>query len=61
MKARVVLDDELINTAKALTGISRESELLHKALLALVHLEASQRLVALEGMMPELKDISRTR
>jgi Arc/MetJ family transcription regulator len=61
MKAKVVLDDELFNTAKEFTGITGKSELLHKALQALVHIEASRKLAALGGTMPELKDIPRTR
>jgi len=61
MKARVVLKDELFNTAKELTGISGKSALLHEALQALVQLEASRRLALLGGTMPELEDIPRKR
>lgn len=61
MRVRVVLDDELFEKAKEMTGIAGKSELLHKALQSLVHLEASRRLAALGGTMPKLEDIPRTR
>ena len=61
MRTRVVLDDELFDKAKEMTGIAGKSALLHKALQILVHFEASHRLAALGGTMPELEDIPRTR
>jgi Arc/MetJ family transcription regulator len=61
MRARVVLNDELFEKAKEMTGITGKSALLHKALESLVHLEASRRLAALGGAMPDLEHIPRTR
>jgi Arc/MetJ family transcription regulator len=61
MRATVALDDELIRTAQELTGVTERTALLREALKALIHLEASRRLAALGGTMPDLEDIKRTR
>jgi Arc/MetJ family transcription regulator len=57
----VVLDDELVHTAQEFTGVTERTALLRQALKALIHLEASRRLAALGGTMPELQDIPRRR
>jgi Arc/MetJ family transcription regulator len=61
MRTTVVLDDELMATAQEFTGLTERTALLRRALQALIHLEASQRLAALGGTMPELEDIPRRR
>lgn len=61
MRATVTLDDELVRTAQKYSGIQERSALLREALKALIHIEASRRLVALGGTEPELEDIKRTR
>jgi Arc/MetJ family transcription regulator len=61
MRATVSLDDELVRTAQEYSGISERSALLREALKALIHIEASRRLAALEGTMPDLENIPRTR
>jgi Arc/MetJ family transcription regulator len=61
MRATVSLDDELVRTAQEYSGITERSALLREGLKALIHLEASRRLAALEGTMPDLEDIPRTR
>lgn len=61
MRTTVVLDDDLLQTAQEFTGITERTALLRKALQALIHLEASRRLAALEGTMPDLEDIRRVR
>ncbi len=61
MRTTVVLDDELLQTAQEFTGVTERTALLRKALQALIHLEASRRLAALEGTMPNLEDIPRLR
>ena len=61
MRTTVVLDDDLLQTAQEFTGITERTALLRKALQALIHLEASRRLAALEGTMPDLEDIPRLR
>jgi len=61
MRTTVVLDDDLLQTAQEFTGITERTALLRKALQALIHLEASRRLAALEGTMPDLENIPRLR
>ena len=61
MRTTVVLDDELVATAQEFTGVTEKTALLRRALRALIHLEASRRLAALGGTMPELEDIPRRR
>jgi len=61
MRTTVVLDDDLLETAQEYTGITERTALLRKALKALIHQEASRRLAALGGTMPNLEDIPRRR
>jgi Arc/MetJ family transcription regulator len=61
MRTTVMLDDDLLQTAQEFTGVTERTALLRKALQALIHLEASRRLAALEGTMPDLEDIPRLR
>jgi Arc/MetJ family transcription regulator len=53
MRTTVTLDDELVEKAKAYTGIEERSELLRVALTALVQREAAHRLIALGGSQPD--------
>jgi Arc/MetJ family transcription regulator len=59
MKTTVLLDEDLVRKAQEYTGVTDRTTLLRKALKALNHLEASRRLAALEGTMPDLEDIPR--
>jgi len=61
MRTTVVLDDDLLETAQEYTGITEKTALLRRALKSLIHLEASRRLAALGGTMPDLEDIPRVR
>jgi Arc/MetJ family transcription regulator len=61
MRTTVALDDELVRTAQEYTGVTERTALLREALKALIHIEASRRLAALGGTMPDLKDIPRRR
>jgi Arc/MetJ family transcription regulator len=61
MRTTVALDDELVRTAQEYSGVTERTALLREALKALIHLEASRRLAALGGTMPDLKDIPRRR
>jgi Arc/MetJ family transcription regulator len=61
MRTTVVLDDELVRKAQEYTGTKEKTALLRQALKALIHREASRRLAALGGTMPDLKDIPRVR
>jgi Arc/MetJ family transcription regulator len=59
MRATVLLDEDLVRKAQEYTGVTDRTTLLRQALKALIHLEASRRLAALGGTMPDLEDISR--
>lgn len=61
MRATVALDDDLIRKAQEFSGVTERSALLREALKALIHLEASRRLVALGGSEPDLKAAKRVR
>ena len=49
------IDDELLETAKAYTGIEETAELIRVAVRRLVEQEAALRLARLGGSMPDLK------
>ena len=59
MRATVALDDDLLEKAQELTGLTERSALLRAGLKALIHLEASRRLAAAGGTEPNLEDIPR--
>ena len=61
MTVTVSLDDELLERARELSGVSELTPLLREALKALIHREASSRLGALSGTMPDLEDVQRLR
>jgi Arc/MetJ family transcription regulator len=61
MRATVALDDELVKTAQEFSGVTERSALLREALKALIHQEASRRLAALGGTMPDLEYVRRLR
>jgi Arc/MetJ family transcription regulator len=60
-RATVTLNDDLVRTAQAFTGIEDKSALLNVALTVLVEREATKRLTALGGTMPDLQRIPRRR
>ena len=57
MRTTVALDDDLVRTAQEYTGIQERTALIREGLKALIHREASRRLAALAGTMPDLEDI----
>ncbi len=61
MRATVALDDELVKRAQEFSGLTERTALLREALKALIHQEASRRLAALGGTMPELGYVRRLR
>ena len=61
MRTTVSLDDELLNQAHKLSGISERTLLIREALKALVQRESSSRLAALAGSEPRLEAIPRRR
>lgn len=54
MRATLVLDDELVARAQALTGIAEMSSLVSEALKALIARESARRLASLGGSEPEI-------
>jgi len=61
MRSTLNIDDELIEEARRATGIQEKTALIRKALETLISLEASKRLAALGGTMPNLQVPARKR
>lgn len=55
------MDDDLIRTAQQYSGVTERTALIREALNALIEREASRRLAALEGTMPDLEPTRRLR
>lgn len=54
MRTTLILRDELIREASALTGIREKTALIHAGLEALIAREAARRLAALGGTEPRI-------
>ena len=61
MHTTVNIDEDLLEKARRLTGISERSTLLNEGLRALIQRESARRLAALGGSAPKLQDIPRRR
>ena len=61
MRTTVTLDDNLLETAKAMTGIEETPSLLRAGLKALIEREAARRLIALGGCDPDAEAPPRRR
>jgi Arc/MetJ family transcription regulator len=61
MRTTLTLDDQLLAQAQKISGLTKRSQLLREALLALVQRESAHRLAQLAGTEPQLTDISRHR
>lgn len=61
MRTTIVLDDDLLAEARALTGIAEKSALVREALKALLERESARRLARLGGSEPELRAPPRRR
>ncbi|MDP3282575.1 MAG: type II toxin-antitoxin system VapB family antitoxin [Nitrosomonas sp.] len=59
MKTTIVLDDELLEKAQALTHVQEKSALVKEALKALIERESARRLASLGGSEPQLDTIPR--
>ena len=59
MRTTLVLDDDLLSSAQALTGLSEKTALVREALRALVQRESAKRLALLGGSEPQLQDVLR--
>lgn len=61
MRATLTLDDDVIQTAAAFTGIKDRSALINTAIEALIEREASRRLAQLGGSQPDFQPGPRKR
>ena len=59
MRTTIVLDDDLLAKAQALTNLQEKSSLVKEALIALVARESAKRLASLGGSEPLLETITR--
>ena len=59
MRTTLNIDDELLEQALKLTNITSKSELIRRALKALVEKESAWRLAKMGGSQPGLKPITR--
>jgi Arc/MetJ family transcription regulator len=61
MRTTIILDDELVERARALTGTQEKTALLHEGLRALIARESARRLAALGGREPGVRPVPRRR
>ena len=61
MRTTLIIDDELLDRAREMTGIKEKTALVHAGLEALISREAAKRLAALGGTQPRLQNIPRRR
>ena len=60
-RTTLILNSELIERAKELTGINEKTELVHAGLKALIARESAARLAAMGGTHRKLRPIPRRR
>ncbi len=61
MRTTVTLDDNLLEEAQRLTGLTHRKDLIQEALKALIARESARRLARLGGSEPEVEPIERRR
>ena len=63
MKTRttLIIDDELLEQARKLTGLEEKTAVIHEGLKALIRRESARQLAELGGSQPDLKPIPRRR
>ncbi len=61
MRTTLIIDNELLEHARKLTGIQEKTALVQAGLKALIARESGKRLAALGGTQPELADVPRRR
>lgn len=59
MRTTLALDDDLLEKAQSLTGVTEKTALLREALKALIQRESAKRLALLGGTEPHLESIPR--
>jgi Arc/MetJ family transcription regulator len=60
-RTTLILDDELLEEARKLTGLKEKTAVVHEGLRALISRESARQLAELGGTMPDLKPIPRRR
>lgn len=61
MRTTLILDEDLVKEAAALTGIQEKTALVRAGLKALISRETARRLAALGGSEPDLQPTPRRR
>lgn len=61
MRTTLNIDDQLLEEAQRLTGISEKTALVREGLRALIERESARRLAKLGGSEPQLKPVPRRR
>jgi Arc/MetJ family transcription regulator len=61
MRTTLIVDDELIEKARRLTGVQEKTALVRAGLEALIAREAAKRLAELGGAEPGLRPVMRRR
>jgi len=61
MRTTLILDDELVERAKELSGLAEKTAVVHAGLEALIARESARRLAALGGSEPDLRPVRRRR
>lgn len=61
MQTTLILDDQLVERARELTGIQQTALLVREGLLALIARESGKKRAALGGSQPSLSNIARRR
>jgi Arc/MetJ family transcription regulator len=61
MRTTLNIDDDLLDEAVRLTGLTAKAELVREALRALIERESARRLARLGGSEPQLKPVPRRR
>ena len=61
MRTTLIIEDQLVERAKELTGIQEKTALVREGLIALIARESGKRLAALGGSQPKLSNVPRRR
>ena len=61
MRTTINLDDDLIEQAQQISGISERTAVVHEGLRALIERESARRLARLGGSEPKLQGVPRRR
>ena len=61
MRTTLILNDELVEKARELTGIKEKTALIHEGLRTLIELQSMKKLAGMEGVQKNLKIPGRRR